>query len=958
MIKPFLKNCVEGTFVQKPNNHLMRKTSLLLLLYLFFTSFAQAQNLSISGEIIEKENNPAAFATVTVLKPLDSSIVSGTASDIDGKFRLENLAPNKYILKIKYIGFEDYFTRVELSNAPVVLGKIALKSSITKLKTVDIVSNVVPVQQKGDTTQINADAYKVNKDANAEDLITKMPGITVQDGKVQAQGEEVKKVTVDGREFFGDDANAALKNLPAEVIDKIQVFDKKSEQSQFTGFDDGNSSKTINIVTKAQFRNGTFGKVFGGYGYEDRWKGGFSINSFKEKRRFTILGNTNNTNDQNFSSEDLLGVTASSGGGGNRGAGGGPRGGGRQGGQQNSAENFLVNQANGITTTHAFGMNYANQFKKVEFTGSYFFNYGDNTTLNNTFRQYISNESTGLTYDEAKKTQSTNINHRMNLKIEWKIDTMNSILFQPRASVQQNKGENTLFGINSLSTLELSDIINNSGSDLVGANISAPLLYRHSFKKRGRTFSVNVTPGYNTNQGNSNLDSYTLYLADTLQTNDTLNQIANKDLVGLTANSSINYTEPINDKAQLQFTYGNNFNKSISKKETFNFNTAENQYSSFDTLLSNDFNSLYASHSFGSSYQYREKKWDVSAGASYQYAQLSGEQDFPTQYKVNKTFNSILPNARFSYRFSNKRNLRAFYRSSNNAPSVSQLQNVVNNSNPLQLSTGNPDLKQDWQNSLTIRYSSSNTEKGTSFFAMVGGTYASDYIVNSTYIASKDTLLASDIFLPSGAQLSKPTNLNGYYNLRSFSNYGFPVKFLKSNLNLNAGGSYTKTPGMVNEQINYSYSGNAGFGFVLSSNISEKIDFTLSSNTTYNNIVNTLQPSLNSNYYNQNSKIKVQTLLFKALVIQTELNHQYNSGLSSAYNQNYMLWNAGMAYKFLKNKQAEVRLSVFDILKQNNSITRNTTETYFEDVQSNVLQQYFLLTFTYNIKHFKEKKKE
>ena len=200
-------------------------------------------------------------------------------------------------------------------------------------------------------------------------------------------------------------------------------------------------------------------------------------------------------------------------------------------------------------------------------------------------------------------------------------------------------------------------------------------------------------------------------------------------------------------------------------------------------------------------------------------------------------------------------------------------------------------------------------------------------------------------------------NLNGYFNIRSFNNYTFPLTKIKSKLNLNLGGVYSRSPGMINNSINYSNNYNVGLGFVLSSNISEKFDFTLSSNSTYNNISNTMQSGLNSNYYNQNSKLKIQLMPWKGLVIQTDINHQYNSGLSANYNQNYILWNAAIGYKFLKNNAGEFRLTVFDIMKQNKSISRNTTETYYEDVQTNVLEQYLLLSFTYNIKSFKETKK-
>jgi hypothetical protein len=935
----------------------MRKFLCLFFLCLFHFSFTIAQNLSVSGQLYDKANQPVPFASIAVLRQPDSTLVTGTTSDMNGNFKIDNLSSAQYIVKVSFLGFEDKFLNLSLNGASQNLGSLFLAEKTTKLKEVTVVTTMTPVLQKGDTTQINAGAFKVNKDASTEDLVTKMPGITMQDGKVQAQGENVQKVLVDGKEFFGDDAASVLKNLPAEVVDKIQVFDKKSDQSQFSGFDDGNSAKTLNIITKPQFRNGTFGRVSGGYGYDDKWKGSMNLNFFKDKRRITILANSNNINEQNFSTEDLLGVVSSSGGGGNRGGGMGGRPGGGMGrpGQQDASGNFLVDQKNGITTTHSFGVNYADQWKDVTFTGSYFMNYGDNTAVSNLLRLYITSRSEGLSYLENSDRASTNINHRANFKIEWKIDSLNSLLIQPRLSVQQNDGKSALFGENSQSGSKISSTGNNYNSDLVGVNYSLPILYRHSFNKKGRTISLNFTPGYNQNKGNSDLSTTTSYFLDTLFT-DSINQVADLDVQGLTFSTNVVYTEPLSTNGQLMFSYGNNFNKSESNKETYNVSGLDNIYRAFDTTLSNRFNSLYQSHSFGASYQYQKEKLNLTAGLSYQYAELTAEQFFPYAFTLYKPFSSLLPNARMVYKFSPKQILRMFYRSSNNPPSVNQLQNVINNSNPLQLTTGNPDLKQDWQNSVNMHYSASNTEKSTSLFVLLGGTYTQNYIVNSTFIASADTVVAPGIILTSGSQLSKPVNQDGYFSVRSFNNYSFPLSKIKSNLNINVGGTYSRTPGVVNDRLTYTSNSNVGLGLTLSSNISELVDFTLSSNTTYNNTVNTLQSSLNTTYYNQSSKFKIQVIPWKALVLQTELNHQHNTGLSQNYNQDFLLWNAAIGYKFLKNKQGELRLSVFDILKQNNSIKRNTTETYYEDVQTNVLQQYFMLTFTYNIKKFKESK--
>ncbi len=936
----------------------MQKT-ILTILFLISVFTTKSQDFKITGKVTDNKGQTLPGAGIALLQPNDSVIVFGTVSDGNGDFVFNMLPTGKFLLKISFLGYNDLYINKEITNQSLNLGTLSMKDNVSTLNEVNITEKIPPVQLKGDTTQYNADAFKTNRDATAEDLTSKMPGITSQDGKIQAQGEDVKKILIDGKPFLGDDPNAALKNLPAEIIEKIQVFDKKSDQSEFTGFNDGNTTKTINIITRPQFRNGTFGKTYAGYGTEELWKGGFNLNFFKDKRKLILLGNSNNINEQNFSTDDLLGVLGSSAN--NRPH--GPRGnypqrGGGGGGRyqsQNDAGNFLVDQKNGTSTTNSVGLNYVNQWKKLDFSMSYFFNHSDNRASSNIYRQYFTTDSEGLIYNEDNITLTENLNHRANLRLEYKFDTLNSILFQPRVSFQNNTGQNSLIGNNTDLNGIVSKVLSTSNNDLNGLSFSSPILYRHSFSKKGRTFSANVNTGYNQNKGNGDLNSLITYYSDSLSL-DTMNQISDQNSHTWNNSAELIYTEPVGEFCQLSFNYKGSYTSNVSDKNTFTFSPPENLYNTLDTPLSNKFNSNYITQSFGPNYRIQNEKWNLMAGISFQRADLSNENIFPYENKLDKQFNSILPVAMIQYKFSKLKNIRLFYRSSNNSPSITQLQNVVNNSNPLQLSIGNPDLKQDWQNNVNIRYSATNPEKSTSFFVFLSGTVTNNYIGNSTIIASSDTIIINDFLLSNGSQLSMPKNLSENYNLRFFGNFSIPLAILKSSLNVNANANYSRTPGLINNNLTHSTTTGSGLGFTLSSNISEKIDFLFSSNGSLNNIVNTVDENLNNKSFNLTSRFKFQLMPWKGLVIQTDLNHQSNSGLSEDFNQNYFLWNAAVGYKFLKNKLAELRLSVFDILKQNISISRNTTDIYYEDTQSNVLKQYFMLTFTYNIKLFKAKK--
>ena len=644
------------------------------------------------------------------------------------------------------------------------------------------------MKQKGDTLEYGAAAFKVNPDATGEDLIKKMPGVTVDKaGTVTAQGEQVKKVTVDGREFFGDDATAALRNLPAEVIDKIQVFDRLSDQAQFTGIDDGNSSKSINIVTKANMRNGQFGRLYAGYGTDDHYSAGGNVSFFKGNRRISLVGITNNVNQQNFSSQDLLGVTSSSGnnggnrGGGNRGAGGAQGGGNRGGGQGNfggGSNNFLVGQQNGISKTNSFGINYSDLWgKKVSVTGSYFFNNSSTANKQISNEQFFLPGDSSQYYHQLNDSKSDNYNNRVNLRVEYKIDSNNSIFITPVLNFQKNNAVNNTYGDNSYNVNDtISRSLNQNNRTTSGYNISNSILYRHAFHKRGRTISLNVTTGFNEKNGDNYLTALNQYYKTGPNVNDTLQQYADQYSNGHQLSANLVYTEPIGKKGQLQFNYNPSYTKSKSDQETFVFDQANGKYSQFDSSLSSKFDNDYITQNAGMTYRIGNRDKMLAAGLAYQTSDLNSNQFFPYSTVVRKTYHNFLPNLMFRYKLSAKSSLNIFYRTSTNPPSISQLQDVINNTNPLFLSTGNPELNQQYTQTLVSRFSFANSAKGQSFFANIFVSQANDYISNATYIASKDSALTNSVTLFKGSQLSKPVNLDGYWSVRSFFTFGMPHK--------------------------------------------------------------------------------------------------------------------------------------------------------------------------------------
>jgi hypothetical protein len=919
----------------------------LLFFILFLAPLIAISQVQIKGQVIDsKDNSALPGVNVLLISQSDSTKLLGTSTDINGDFSLDNIERGNYLMRISFIGYEKEEKMIYAYQPIVQAGTFKLKPSAVQLKTMNVEEVQVRVEQKGDTTQFNADAYKTNPDASAEDLVTKMPGVTIENGTIKAQGENVKQVFVDGKQFFGNDPNAALKNIPAEVISQVQVYDRMSDQARFTGVDDGNSNKAINIITKPGKNNGQFGKAYAGYGTDDRYNAGTTMNFFNGDRRITLLAHTNNINQQNFSDEDLMGL---GGGGGQwRGAAGG---GWRR--MSPEMENLMVNQQAGIAATNAIGLNYSDSWgKKLNVSGSYFFNNSNNDLRSDLTRSFFASGGTNdLIYNENNNALNSNYNHRVNFRLEYNIDSVNSLILTPRISLQNNRGRSFMDGAflydNDFTESLTSNDVNTSG---MGYNISNGILFRHKMKKDRRSFSVNLDKEFKENDIRRN--QYSSNIIALLNDTSIIDQQTFQFSTARTISSNVVYTEPLGGKSVVQFNYTPSYSESVSAREN-KLVDPNGEYTILDSLLSNKFDNLYFTQRVGSIYRLNDAKTNFSIGANYQNAVLSGNQTFPDDLNVSRTFNNILPEAMYNYKFSETTNMRLRYRTYTGAPNVNQLQNVINNSNPLMLSTGNPDLNQSYTHSLFTRYGITNVKKGKSFFIFFFGNYTQDFITNETIIPRSDTTLADGITLSRGMQLVRPVNMDGHWNNRVFLSYGLPISKLKSNLNFNSGVSLLRSPGLINGQVNFANNYGINNGLTLGSNVSEKLDFTIGYNANYSIVKNSLLKQSDNNFFIQTSSFKVNWLFGKGFLINSNLSHTMIQGLSANFNQNFLLWNASLGYKFLKDKSLEVKATVFDILRQNRSINRSVTEVFVEDIQTNVLSRYLMFTVTYNVRKYK-----
>jgi hypothetical protein len=925
---------------------MLKITLTLTFISLFFLNSAFAQEFSISGTLYNEDDNATLVgATLKLVSKRDTTIEKYTNSGLKGEFRFEKLARGRYKLEITYIGFEKYVREVIANGENPNIGIIKLKPATTNLQVVEIKGTAVRAEQKGDTTLYNAAAFKVTEDATTEDLVKKMPGITIENGIVKAHGEDVKKILVDGKQFFGDDPSVTLKNLPAEVVDKIQVFDKMSDQAAWSGFDDGSGQKTINIVTRSAKNSGQFGKFSAGYGTDDHYLLGANVNFFKGQRRITLLAMSNNVNQQNFSADDILGSSSGS-------SSQGMSGGGRSGGNAMSSQ---MGPQNGIFSTHAIGANYTNSFgTKMVLNASYFYNNGETTTNKTVDRQYIG--SSNNYYNDSSQVIANNINHRLNMRIEYNPDSSNSFVLTPRLSIQDNESNSLLKTQTSKYPEYLptdpKTLTQNDG-DANGYNFNNEFLYRYKFRKKGRTASITLGTGIN----NRYKDNYQLS-ASSLSTDSTgkepLNQYGKTVSNGYNLSSNIVYTEPIGTKSQLQFNYQLSYSENDNDKKTYNYSTDQQAYILFDTLLSNIYNNGYLTHRVGGGYLYQTEKANLNLGLTYEYAELNGQSSFPVIDSTKKSYSTALPNMMFNYKFTQFTNLRMSYRVSTNAPSTTQLQKVLDISNPLLLSMGNPNLNQEIRHFAMGRFSHSNKEKTSNVFGMLFFQKTIDYIANSSFTIYNDTLI-NGYQIAEGSHITLPKNLDGAWKGRALVTIGFPLKPIKCNLNLNTGFSFNRLPGLIENQSNFSNTYGINLGSVLSSNISQKIDFTLTYNVNFNLVENSIQPQLNNNYLFQIASIQFNWEFWKGFFVQNSVTYQNYNGLSSNVSDQYTLWNFNLGKRIFKNKAGEIKLSCYDILDENTNLNRTVTDSYIEDSNTESLRQYFMLSLTYNLRKFSGK---
>ncbi len=892
---------------------------------------ANAQNISIEGTIMDSVlKKTLTSATVSLANAKDSSLINFTRANDDGFFQFKNIVPGKYLLSVSYIGYQPLWLGLKMGTTnKLSLGNIYLTDA-SQISTVTVTARRPPVVINGDSIEFNSENFKTVPNAVVEDMLKKMPGIEVDKaGAITVNGKSVTKVYVNGKEFFTGDPKMATKNLPADAVDKIQVYDRKSDQAMFTGIDDGNEETAINIKTKKDRKQSTFGKIGSAFGTPGRFDGQGNVNRINNDEQYSFIGTANNVNKQNFNNGD---ITNFSGGGGGRGGGGVSL-------NFSGGDGGTDANARGVADTYSLGGNYSNILnnKKMDF----------NTNANvtdvsryNTSKSYTQNLIPGNIFNRTSNSvsDSRNQQQRLNVTIDNKVSETFSYKFTPSISQQHNVSNSE-----STTNTTLPDGTPTNGTATKAysvsdaTNISNTLLLRKKFAKKGRTISSTITQGYNESSANGSQYTDQLYYTKGILTKDSILDQQNKRK-GLTQSYSANvvYTEPITKKSLLEFNAYLNQNNSNTSKRVFDKNGPNGQYDLLNTRLTNEFNSEYTYAGGGMNYRLNQKKYNFSTGFSMQNAMLNGVNT-SSNTKIKQDFKDILPSATYQYNFSQTQNLNFTYRTSTNQPSLTQLQPVLDQSNINNQTIGNPNLKRTYNHNLNLRFFSTKILAQRNFFALINAQFADNSIVNY------------DSILPTRQTLSKPVNVNGIYRVNATMNYGFGVKKLYSRINFGLNTGYNNNVNYANSILNTiiikSFSPSITYSFSLDG----VIDINLVARHNYNNTNNAINKALNTNYITRVYNADFINYLPFNIVLNQTLNYTINEGRAPGFNTSVPIWNATLSKFFLKNKRAELKISAFDILNKNVGVSRNVSQNQIVDQSYNVINQYFLIGFTYSL---------
>jgi len=931
----------------------MIKHAWVLTLLLLATTLT-AQNpsrVTIKGTVIDTSGDETPLPTVMLLNPLDSTLINFTRGDNNGAFTFKNVKNVPYLLKVSYVGYLPLQQHLQASPTELNdVGIIKIKPITTELLEVVVKAAKATLSIRGDTIEYDASSFKVPPGSTVEDMLRRLPGIDVDaDGNIKAQGKDVKRVYVDGKTFFGDDPKAATKNLGAETISKVQVYNEASEQSRLTGVDDGKEQKAMNLELKEEYKRGAFGKITGAVGTEERWASRGNYNRFNTKEQFSVIAYANNINQTGVNWEDYGEFKGQNtfGDYDNGDFGFGNGGGGYYIGGDGDDVPFNNFDGRGFTENYGGGANYNFDNKKTKFSSSYFYNQTELTLDQSAFRQTFLQDSTFSNTDTSSRVDFRS-NHSIAARFEQELDSNNILIVKANTRFSHNDArynQSQYFtGSNDLPSNSL-DIDNDNLLD--SWRLSGSGIFRHRFKKKGRSLALSA--GYNSNKsdGSENLFSINRFFRAGTVT-EQIRQLNTNDNIGRQIKSSMLFTEPLSKKWYWETFYnfaraGNQVNRQVVNPE-LNNERIDNLSVFYDNTV------LY--NRLGSSIRYSYEGLNATVGAAAQHLQLDGaystDRNTPLLTDpIRRSFLNYTPNIDINYEFPSNLWLSAEYSYEINEPQLNDLQPVPNVSNPAFRIEGNPNLTPQRSHSLGLNLNYWNPASLSSVGIGSNLNLFDNQIIYNQTIEVIDSIGIRTI--------TRPDNVSGgnRFNLYLWSN--FPIVKTKLTMNVNGNINLGKSPSFVNDIENETF--NKGFNIRIGLNAtpSQKLIIGLSGNLRFNDISYSIQEEQNQQIQNHSVDASVKWQFLSKSFFESNFNYAVYRNDRFDFNQDIPTWNASVRRIVGKQNRLEIRLAAFDIFNRRVSITQNGTQNYVVRNIAGTLARYFMLSASYNMRGYENK---
>lgn len=900
---------------------------------------ASAQKPSIKGVITDTSSKQnLANTSISLLRAKDSILVKFTRSNGNGNFVLNNLDTGNYVLLITYPQYADFVDKVTLTDTSHInVGQISMILKAHLLQDV-IVNSGAAIKIKGDTTEFAADSFKVQPNATVEDLLKKLPGIQIdKNGNITAQGEKVQKVLVDGEEFFGDDPTLVTQNLRADMVDKVQLYDKKSDQAAFTGIDDGQKQKTINLKLKDNKKNGYFGKLNlsgGTDGYHDSQ---LMFNDFKNKQKFAFYGIVSNTGTSGLNWQD----------------------------QNNYGDNPFANadvssDGNGISISiddndplNSWDGRYNGQGIPLVQTGGLHYNDkwdDDKQSLNANYKAlqlHVNGESSTrsefilpdtLYFNNDKQSFHNQIlRNRANGSYEYQFDSSTSLKVTADGGIDHKE---TYLLDSSEARASDSSLVNNAlrKTSTIGDSrvMNSNLLFRKKFKKKGRTLSFNLRETYNDNNSTGYLFSNNnYYLNGDLAKDSLTDQYKTNNSKTLSFTSKLTYTEPLSKVSSLVFNYGVSTSNSASTVNSFNKSNDE-KYTTLDSLYSNHYLFNILTNRGGISYSLFQKKFKLNFGTDAGYSAFHQTNKFADSI-VTRKFINWYPQLNMSYQIKSQRRISLWYSGYTNQPSIDQIQPVLTNVDPLNITIGNPSLKPAFQNNVYLNYNDWQTLKERGIFIRFNSSFTENSITNKSYV---------DSF---GRTINQYVNLNGNRSFGGNIDYDFKIKKLSTYLNASLNYDYSRYVNIVNNLFNVTNSNNYTFQVGLYKDKEKKYSFGLNPSATYTTSISSIQQNVKTNYWSFDVNPNAHVYFLKKFQIQTDCDFSFRQKTSAFDNNtNVIAWNAWIGRTFTKKDALTVKIIGHDLLDQNIGFNRTVNSNFISENTYTTIKRYFLLSVLWN----------